>query len=259
MRRGGRVVDGTGLENRRARKGIGGSNPSLSAIKSAARSTGPNPLWRAARPYSIAKYRNSATVLNHAIAEPTSSPVGGAEEMLASQPRRRFRHGAAHRVRQTFVHLFRQRPSLAGQHPAPRLRRFPAIHGAYWRSATGAARSRRAWQREFPKDQSRTLRPDCARRRSRPRSAAAVGRAGLKQRVNNSFRTPVPTSSSADGFGHVIMRLDILDHRAAETVIPEQRISAAEHQRRLAAEFGEIGWLDLPHWFLRCAPLNWPA
>src|SRR5262252_2701521 len=30
--RGGRVVDGTGLENRHTRKGIGGSNPSLSAI-----------------------------------------------------------------------------------------------------------------------------------------------------------------------------------------------------------------------------------
>jgi hypothetical protein len=28
----GRVVDGTGLENRHTRKGIGGSNPSLSAI-----------------------------------------------------------------------------------------------------------------------------------------------------------------------------------------------------------------------------------
>src|SRR5450432_486237 len=33
-RRGGRVVDGTGLENRRTRKGIGGSNPSLSARQS---------------------------------------------------------------------------------------------------------------------------------------------------------------------------------------------------------------------------------
>ena len=32
-RRAGRVVDGIGLENRRTRKGIGGSNPSLSAIK----------------------------------------------------------------------------------------------------------------------------------------------------------------------------------------------------------------------------------
>jgi hypothetical protein len=32
IRRGGRVVDGTGLENRHTRKGIGGSNPSLSAI-----------------------------------------------------------------------------------------------------------------------------------------------------------------------------------------------------------------------------------
>jgi hypothetical protein len=31
-RRGGRVVDGSGLENRRTRKGTGGSNPSLSAI-----------------------------------------------------------------------------------------------------------------------------------------------------------------------------------------------------------------------------------
>ena len=31
MRRVGRVVDGTGLENRHTRKGIGGSNPSLSA------------------------------------------------------------------------------------------------------------------------------------------------------------------------------------------------------------------------------------
>ena len=31
MRRGGRVVDGSGLENRRTRKGTGGSNPSLSA------------------------------------------------------------------------------------------------------------------------------------------------------------------------------------------------------------------------------------
>src|SRR5579871_2894149 len=31
-RRGGRVVDGSGLENRHTRKGIGGSNPSLSAI-----------------------------------------------------------------------------------------------------------------------------------------------------------------------------------------------------------------------------------
>jgi hypothetical protein len=30
--RGGRVVDGSGLENRRTRKGTGGSNPSLSAI-----------------------------------------------------------------------------------------------------------------------------------------------------------------------------------------------------------------------------------
>jgi hypothetical protein len=30
-RRAGRVVDGIGLENRRTRKGIGGSNPSLSA------------------------------------------------------------------------------------------------------------------------------------------------------------------------------------------------------------------------------------
>src|SRR5271167_2298449 len=30
--RGGRVVDGSGLENRHTRKGIGGSNPSLSAI-----------------------------------------------------------------------------------------------------------------------------------------------------------------------------------------------------------------------------------
>jgi hypothetical protein len=30
-RRGGRVVDGSGLENRHTRKGIGGSNPSLSA------------------------------------------------------------------------------------------------------------------------------------------------------------------------------------------------------------------------------------
>ena len=30
-RRGGRVVDGSGLENRRTRKGTGGSNPSLSA------------------------------------------------------------------------------------------------------------------------------------------------------------------------------------------------------------------------------------
>jgi hypothetical protein len=29
------VVDGTGLENRHTRKGIGGSNPSLSAIQSA--------------------------------------------------------------------------------------------------------------------------------------------------------------------------------------------------------------------------------
>ena len=29
--RGGRAVDGTGLENRHTRKGIGGSNPSLSA------------------------------------------------------------------------------------------------------------------------------------------------------------------------------------------------------------------------------------
>jgi hypothetical protein len=28
------VVDGTGLENRHTRKGIGGSNPSLSAIRS---------------------------------------------------------------------------------------------------------------------------------------------------------------------------------------------------------------------------------
>jgi hypothetical protein len=32
LRTGGRVVDGTGLENQHARKGIGGSNPSLSAI-----------------------------------------------------------------------------------------------------------------------------------------------------------------------------------------------------------------------------------
>src|SRR5207302_10080512 len=31
-RRGGRAVDGTGLENRHTGKGIGGSNPSLSAI-----------------------------------------------------------------------------------------------------------------------------------------------------------------------------------------------------------------------------------
>src|SRR5689334_1384315 len=31
LRRGGRVVDGSGLENRRTRKGTGGSNPSLSA------------------------------------------------------------------------------------------------------------------------------------------------------------------------------------------------------------------------------------
>jgi hypothetical protein len=31
FRRGGRAVDGTGLENRHTRKGIGGSNPSLSA------------------------------------------------------------------------------------------------------------------------------------------------------------------------------------------------------------------------------------
>ena len=31
IRRGGRVVDGSGLENRRTRKGTGGSNPSLSA------------------------------------------------------------------------------------------------------------------------------------------------------------------------------------------------------------------------------------
>jgi hypothetical protein len=34
-RRGGRVVDGTGLENRHTRKGIGGSNPSLSASETA--------------------------------------------------------------------------------------------------------------------------------------------------------------------------------------------------------------------------------
>jgi alpha-L-rhamnosidase len=34
MRRGGRVVDGSGLENRHTRKGIGGSNPSLSATQS---------------------------------------------------------------------------------------------------------------------------------------------------------------------------------------------------------------------------------
>src|SRR5579863_2702388 len=33
-RRGGRVVDGSGLENRHTRKGIGGSNPSLSASES---------------------------------------------------------------------------------------------------------------------------------------------------------------------------------------------------------------------------------
>jgi hypothetical protein len=33
-RRGGRVVDGSGLENRHTRKGIGGSNPSLSATQS---------------------------------------------------------------------------------------------------------------------------------------------------------------------------------------------------------------------------------
>ena len=32
LRRGGRAVDGSGLENRHTRKGIGGSNPSLSAI-----------------------------------------------------------------------------------------------------------------------------------------------------------------------------------------------------------------------------------
>ena len=32
VRRGGRVVDGSGLENRRTRKGTGGSNPSLSAM-----------------------------------------------------------------------------------------------------------------------------------------------------------------------------------------------------------------------------------
>ena len=31
--RDGRVVDGTGLENRHTRKGIGGSNPPLSAIR----------------------------------------------------------------------------------------------------------------------------------------------------------------------------------------------------------------------------------
>ncbi len=34
LRRGGRAVDGSGLENRHARKGIGGSNPSLSATVS---------------------------------------------------------------------------------------------------------------------------------------------------------------------------------------------------------------------------------
>ena len=34
LRRGGRAVDGSGLENRHTRKGIGGSNPSLSAIES---------------------------------------------------------------------------------------------------------------------------------------------------------------------------------------------------------------------------------
>lgn len=33
-RKSGRVVDGSGLENRRTRKGIGGSNPSSSAIQS---------------------------------------------------------------------------------------------------------------------------------------------------------------------------------------------------------------------------------
>src|SRR5579871_1844013 len=33
MRRGGRAVEYTGLENRHTRKGIGGSNPSLSAIQ----------------------------------------------------------------------------------------------------------------------------------------------------------------------------------------------------------------------------------
>ena len=35
----GRVVDGTGLENRHTRKGIGGSNPSLSATQLIGRHT----------------------------------------------------------------------------------------------------------------------------------------------------------------------------------------------------------------------------
>ena len=34
QRKSGRVVDGSGLENRHTRKGIGGSNPSSSAIQS---------------------------------------------------------------------------------------------------------------------------------------------------------------------------------------------------------------------------------
>lgn len=46
------------------------------------------------------------------------------------------------------------------------------------------------------------------------------------------------------------MRLDILDYGTAETVIPEKRISAAEHQRRFSAEIGEIGWFDLPRYFV---------
>ena len=47
-RRVGRVVDGTGLENRHTRKGIGGSNPSLSAITTVAQHKVSNPSGRLA-------------------------------------------------------------------------------------------------------------------------------------------------------------------------------------------------------------------
>jgi hypothetical protein len=62
------VVDGTGLENRHTRKGIGGSNPSLSAIFQS---------FRAASPAGIfSSCRNKALTLVAALARYKSYRVG---------------------------------------------------------------------------------------------------------------------------------------------------------------------------------------
>lgn len=63
--------------------------------------------------------------------------------------------------------------------------------------------------------------------------------AGSQEEIEEQFADTRPHINRQNRLGHIVVAVEIVDHRRPETVVTEENIATAEYQNGLAEEFGE--------------------